>query len=75
MNTVTLIFINEEKLHSLWMVGYILAFSLKPTTLVQDKCLFQHLRVQYEIDFKNENIFRVKSDCFKMKCLLNCDII
>ena len=43
-----------------------------PTILVQVEWSFQHLSVQYEFDFWNENVIRAKRGNFKKPRLTNC---
>ena len=41
-----------------------MAFWPTATTIVLEECSFQHLRVQYEFGFRNENVLRVKIGYF-----------
>ena len=42
---------------------------------MREELLFLHKNVQYELSFRNENIFRTKLVSFKKSCLTNWDKI
>ena len=47
--------------------GKVLAFWSISTTLMQEEHSFQHLSVQYEFGYRNENVLRLKVGYLKKK--------